>query len=104
MNAGNPGRAAADRDLAPGAIVRAARQAQKLTLTQLGALTGYSAAQVSRYERGIAPLTDIAVLRRFADALGIPHNVFGLTPDPPGRHHRHPSGQRADTPACRGLE
>jgi hypothetical protein len=50
-----------------GAIVRGARTAQGLTLAELGHRTGYSAAQVSRYERGLAPLTDIAVLRRFAD-------------------------------------
>jgi hypothetical protein len=34
--------------------------------------------QVSRYERGITPLTDVAVLRRFARALGIPPDQLGL--------------------------
>ena len=40
----------------PGAIVRSARKAEGLTLAELGRRTGYSAAQVSRLERGIAPL------------------------------------------------
>ncbi len=54
--------------------------AQGLSLAELGARVGYSAAQVSRYERGIAPLTDIALLHRFAAVLGIPPQEFGLTP------------------------
>ena len=56
----------------PGAIVRRARMAQGLSLADFGARVGYSAAQVSRYERGIAPLTDITLLRRFAAALALP--------------------------------
>ncbi|HEX6468914.1 MAG TPA: helix-turn-helix domain-containing protein, partial [Streptosporangiaceae bacterium] len=71
-----------------GAIVRSARQAQRMTLADLGRRTGYSAAQISRYERGIAPLTDVTVLRRFAAALTIPPQIFGLMPEdaptPPG--------------------
>ena len=84
--------AAAGRAPGAGAIVRSARTSQGLTLAELGKRVGYSAAQVSRYERGIAPLTDIAVLRRFATALAIPPQVFGLAPerlirsrDTPGR-------------------
>ncbi len=61
-----------------GAIVRMARTAQGMTLAELGKRTGYSAAQVSRYERGVASLTDIAVLRRFAAALAIMPEAFGL--------------------------
>ncbi|WP_433258764.1 helix-turn-helix domain-containing protein [Streptosporangium sp. CA-135522] len=72
---------------APGELVRQARQAQRLTLTQLGRLTGYSAAQVSRYERGISPMTDITVLRCFAAALNIPHRAFGLAPPQPKLRH-----------------
>src|SRR6266851_1892639 len=71
-----------------GAIVRSVRTAQGLTLAELGERTGYSAAQVSRYERGIAPLTDIAVLRRLAGALAIAPETFGLAPAPV------PGGQR----------
>jgi transcriptional regulator with XRE-family HTH domain len=63
-----------------GAIVRGARTAQRMTLAELGGRTGYSAAQVSRYERGIAPLTDIDVIIRFARALGIPPGDLGLAP------------------------
>src|SRR5579859_5801628 len=62
-----------------GAAVRGIRTARGMTLTELGRLTGYSAAQVSRFERGIAPLTDISVLHRFAAALGIAPQTFGLT-------------------------
>ncbi|MEU5608427.1 helix-turn-helix domain-containing protein [Streptomyces sparsogenes] len=70
----------------PGGLVRRTRQAQRMTLCQLGQLTGYSTAQVSRYERGISPLTDVMVLRRFAAALGIPPQALGLAPEPAARH------------------
>jgi len=73
--------------------VRGARTAQGLTLVELGRRTGYSAAQVSRYERGLAPLTDIAVLRRFADALEIAPQILGLAPDP-GRVRQAPVALR----------
>jgi transcriptional regulator with XRE-family HTH domain len=73
----------------PGSIVRSARQAEGLTLAELGRRTGYSAAQVSRFERGLAPLTDIAVLRLFAGALAIPPHLFGLTTQPAGSGLRH---------------
>ena len=49
-----------------GAIVRAARLAAGLTLAELGRRCGYSASQVSRYERGVQPLTDITLLRRLS--------------------------------------
>lgn len=76
----------------PGALVRSTRIAQGLSLTELGSRVGYSAAQVSRYERGIAPLTDITLLRLFADALGIPAQDFGLSTAAPGtaRHAASP--------------
>jgi transcriptional regulator with XRE-family HTH domain len=71
-----------DRELAegwrPGEVVRAARRRSGLTLAELGARTGYSAAQVSRYERGVTPLTDVGVLRLFASALDIPPPALGL--------------------------
>ena len=76
-----------------GAVVRGARTAQGLTLAELGRRTGYSAAQVSRYERGLAPLTDIAVLRRFADALEIAPGLLGLAPGP-AAGDRPPPGNR----------
>ena len=72
-----------------GAIVRAARLAAGLTLADLGRRCGYSASQVSRYERGIQPLTDITLLRRFSQVLAIPPQVFGLTPPDGSRAGRH---------------
>ncbi|MCW2943496.1 MAG: binding protein with helix-turn-helix domain [Actinoallomurus sp.] len=73
-----------------GAVVRSTRRAQGMTLAELGHRTGYSASQVSRYERGIAPLTDTTVLRRFAGALALPPQIFGLLPDEDARPKRAP--------------
>jgi len=61
-----------------GTIVRAARLRVGWTLSDLGRECGYSASQVSRYERGVQPLTDVTLLRRFADALAIPPQLLGL--------------------------
>ena len=81
--------------------VRAARLAAGLTLAELGQLCGYSASQISRYERGVQPLTDITLLHRFAAALAIPPQIFGLTPPdnaPAGRHaEAGPKGRAART-------
>jgi transcriptional regulator with XRE-family HTH domain len=63
-----------------GAIIRAARLAAGLTLAELGQRCGYSASQISRYERGVQRLTDITLLRRFADALAISPQSLGVTP------------------------
>ncbi|MGX2993011.1 helix-turn-helix domain-containing protein [Streptomyces sp. JNUCC 64] len=60
-----------------------------LTLAQVGARPGYSAARVSRCERGITPLTDSTVLRRFADGLDLPHQALGLAPQQDGPEYRH---------------
>jgi transcriptional regulator with XRE-family HTH domain len=62
----------------PGEVVRTARVRSGLTQAELGNRTGYSAAQVSRYERGVTPLRDVTVLRRFARALAIPPGELGL--------------------------
>ena len=72
------GRALEPRRERPGEVVRAARVRSGLTLAELGGRTGYSAAQVSRYERGVTPMTDVAVLRRFARALAIDPGELGL--------------------------
>jgi transcriptional regulator with XRE-family HTH domain len=70
-----------------GTIVRAARQAKGLTLAELGQRLGYSASQISRYERGIQSLTDVRLLHRLALALAIPPQALGLVPPlPAGRH------------------
>ncbi len=78
-------RASAVPGASPGATVRAARLRAGLTLADLGHRCGYSASQISRYERGVQPLTDVRLLRRFADALAIPYVAFGLAP--PGHVH-----------------
>jgi transcriptional regulator with XRE-family HTH domain len=62
-----------------GAIVRCLRVANHLTLAQLGQRCGYSAATVSRMERGLQPLRDVEVLSLFANVLGVHPEVFGLT-------------------------
>ncbi|WP_329425769.1 helix-turn-helix transcriptional regulator [Streptosporangium sp. NBC_01495] len=76
--------------------MRRARQAEGLTLAELGRRTGYSAAQISRFERGIAPLNDVTVLRLFSDALAIPSHVFGLTPQVDGNRRQHRSSVRSN--------
>ena len=62
-----------------GQIVRSARKAANMTLAELGERCGYSAAQVSRYERGVTRLTDISLLRAFAAILAIPPAALGLS-------------------------
>jgi transcriptional regulator with XRE-family HTH domain len=73
-----------------GAIVRAARLRAGLTLADLGRQCGYSVSQVSRYERGVQPLTDVTLLRRFADLLAIPPEALGLAAAN-GMHGRRPA-------------
>jgi transcriptional regulator with XRE-family HTH domain len=78
-----------------------------MTLAELGDRAGYSAAQVSRFERGVASLTDISVLRRFARALEIAPELLGLAPDQSDSHRRPPGGDAGEQPvrsyADRGL-
>ncbi|GAA1884692.1 helix-turn-helix transcriptional regulator [Actinomadura bangladeshensis] len=64
-----------------GQIVRAARQARQMRLVDLGEMCGYSAAQISRLERGQTPLTDITLLRTLAEILDIPPARLGLASD-----------------------
>lgn len=92
-------------DVKPGELIRQTRQAKGQTLAGLGKQTGYSAAQVSRYERGISPMTDVDVLRCFADALELPHQAFGLAPPAPRPEVRHgqPIGATSAFPACPPL-
>lgn len=85
----------------PGTLVRATRVARGLSLAELGMRVGYSASQMSRYERGLTPLTDITVLRRFADALGIPPQQFGLKPVD-GSAVRHAGFTEHQTPGAHG--
>ncbi|MEV6815512.1 helix-turn-helix transcriptional regulator [Micromonospora sp. NPDC051296] len=61
-----------------GSLLRVARTAARLTLTEAGERCGYSAATLSRIERGRQRLTDVTVLRRLAAAFDIPAELFGL--------------------------
>src|SRR5262245_61456323 len=72
-----------------GSIIRTARLKAGLTLAELGRRCGYSASQISRYDRGIQPLTDVTLLRLFAEALAIPHELFGLAEPSHMRGRRH---------------
>ncbi|MGI8446806.1 MAG: helix-turn-helix domain-containing protein, partial [Streptosporangiaceae bacterium] len=85
-----------------GAIVRSARLAAGLTLADLGRRCGYSASQISRYERGVQPLTDITLLRRLADTLAIHPQSFGLAPHDGGPAGRHALTGRKERPASPG--
>lgn len=94
-----------------GQIVRAARQARQMRLVDLGEMCGYSAAQISRLERGQAPLTDITLLRTLAEILDIPPARLGLAPDQSAssatpRHSVRPKGmpQRAHARSVRQGE
>lgn len=62
-----------------GALVRMTRTARNLSLVRAGKLVGYSASTLSRIETGQRKLTDVTQLRRFAEVLGIPSHLFGLT-------------------------
>jgi len=86
-----------------GVIVRTARLAAGLTLADLGRRCGYSASQISRYERGVQPLTDITLLRRLAEALAIRPQEFGLTPQYTAPTGRHALTGRKEQPAGAGA-
>ncbi|WP_203994556.1 helix-turn-helix domain-containing protein [Micromonospora lutea] len=62
-----------------GTLLRIARTAARLTLAEAGQRCGYSAATLSRIERGRQRLTDVTVLRRLAAIFDIPPELFGLT-------------------------
>jgi transcriptional regulator with XRE-family HTH domain len=84
-----------------GAIVRAARLTAGLTLAELGQRCGYSASQISRYERGVTPLTDVTRLHRFASALDIPPQILGLAPPQPAAAGRHAACLKHPADRCR---
>ncbi|MGY1440114.1 helix-turn-helix domain-containing protein [Streptomyces reniochalinae] len=76
----------------PGELVRRIRQKQGFSLEKLGQQTGFSAAQVSRLERGKSPMT-VEALRTFARALDTPPKALGLLLEPdPSDRHGGPSG------------
>ncbi|MGH3942244.1 MAG: helix-turn-helix domain-containing protein [Pseudonocardiaceae bacterium] len=63
-----------------GILLRMSRTAQNLTLAQAGKRCGYSASTMSRLETGRQPLTDVTLLRHFAEVFSIPLGLFGLAP------------------------
>jgi len=75
-----------------GAVLRAARHARGLTQSQAGRLAGYSAATISRFETGARRMSDIGTLRRLADTLDIPPELFGLAPGIPASGAASPPG------------
>jgi transcriptional regulator with XRE-family HTH domain/tetratricopeptide (TPR) repeat protein len=82
-------------------VLRLARARHRWTQAEVGARFGCSASTVSRYETGERKLTDVPMLRRLADILGLPAEAFGLTPEwarpaSPGAARRDPrvSGDR----------
>ncbi|MFE1957725.1 helix-turn-helix domain-containing protein [Streptomyces sp. NPDC059479] len=84
------GSRAEDADL--GKVIRAERGKQGMTIAQLAEKTGYSIAQVSRYETGRSSLADVLTRRLFIDALGLPPQALGLAPAVPVDGH----GRAAD--------
>ncbi|MFD6563878.1 helix-turn-helix domain-containing protein [Micromonospora profundi] len=74
-----------------GVLLRVARTAARLTLAEAGQRCGYSAATLSRIERGRQPLTDVTVLRRLAEIFDIPPELFGLAAGD-GRTYNHLGG------------
>ncbi|MFI8346502.1 helix-turn-helix domain-containing protein [Streptomyces sp. NPDC085596] len=63
-----------------GAIVRLARRAADITLDELGRQVGYTAASLSRMERGKQPIRDVLLLQNLAASLDIPPHLLGLAP------------------------
>ncbi|WP_149185101.1 helix-turn-helix domain-containing protein [Streptomyces sp. TRM49041] len=63
-----------------GAIVRLARRAADITLAELGKQVGYTAASLSRMERGKQPMRDMLLLQNLAACLDIPPHLLGLAP------------------------
>lgn len=59
-------------------VLRLARQARGWSQDDLAHRVRYSRTVVSRLETGERALTDIAILRRFSDALGVPPGMLGL--------------------------
>lgn len=73
-----------------GAITRLARRAADITLAELGQQVGYTAASLSRMERGKQPMRDVLLLQNLAACLGIPPHLLGLAP-----HHQRAASDRS---------
>ncbi|MFG2052820.1 helix-turn-helix domain-containing protein [Micromonospora sp. NPDC048930] len=85
-----------------GTLLRVARTAARLTLIEAGQRCGYSAATLSRIERGRQRLTDVTVLRRLSAIFDIPPDLFGLMEiDGPAYHQSGPPIDRVRGEATR---
>ncbi|MGV9806780.1 helix-turn-helix domain-containing protein [Micromonospora chersina] len=85
-----------------GTLLRVARTAARLTLCEAGQRCGYSAATLSRIERGRQRLSDVTVLRRLAAVFDIPPELFGLADiDGPAFHQSGPPLDRVRGEATR---
>ncbi len=60
-------------------VLRRAREELGWSQGRLGEKFGCSASTISRFENGRRGLRDVAVLRRFANVLGLPAEAFGLS-------------------------
>ncbi|MGX4689122.1 helix-turn-helix domain-containing protein [Streptomyces sp. JNUCC 63] len=87
-----------------GAIVRLARRAADITLADLGKRVGYTAASLSRMERGKQPMRDVLLLQRLADCLDIPPHLLGLAPQHQRATLNRPGAIRVGTQALFGEE
>ncbi|GAA0900466.1 helix-turn-helix transcriptional regulator [Streptomyces thermoalcalitolerans] len=87
-----------------GAIVRLARRAADITLAELGKQVGYTAASLSRMERGKQPMRDVLLLQRLAACLDIPPHLLGLAPPHQRATPNRPGAVRVGTQALFGEE
>ncbi len=77
----------------PAAVLKQARLDVGLSQQELGDRFGSSASTISRFESGRRPLGDVAVLRRLAQVLELPPEIFGLNSSAPaGVSSQHGGG------------
>ncbi|WP_062008615.1 helix-turn-helix domain-containing protein [Streptomyces hygroscopicus] len=87
-----------------GAIVRLARRAADITLADLGKQVGYTAASLSRMERGQQPMRDVLLLQSLAACLDIPPHLLGLAPQRRRTASDRPDATRVGTHTLFGEE
>ncbi|MCB5908666.1 helix-turn-helix domain-containing protein [Streptomyces pinistramenti] len=87
-----------------GAIVRLVRRAADITLAELGKQVGYTAASLSRMERGKQPLRDVLLLQQLAACLDIPPHLLGLAPQRQRAIPDRPGATRVGTQTLFGEE
>lgn len=74
-----------------GSIVRLARRASDITLAELGEQVGYTAASLSRMERGKQPMRDVLLLQSLAALLDIPRTCSASRRDARERPRTDPA-------------